>query len=381
MTSRQRAVGALESPDPRPRADRPGRQPDGHPQVRLPGVARAPGHSGRTGDHGRRAAVGPAVRSGARAVPRRYAVHRGRGGRRVSRAAIEQNRRDGRLWHDLRDEFGVGLVDARRPPLLHGHLPPSAGRGHASTTLRTTRSPRATIPAGSPGCGERALRIRNETPYAVVSGISGVVYEICWYMRGLERWLMDLLTRAGVLRGPAGPDAEVLARLVPAVLRRGGRPGRRDHDRRRPGRPERSAVPARRFTGRSSSRGTSGWSSTSARARAAKIWYHTCGSCVAVHPRPARQRHRHPQPRAGERQGHGPGGAEGRASATGWRSGAGRSTPSTCCPTASPRDGARARAPEPGGVEARRRLRLQQRPQHPGRRAAGEHRRPVRRGV
>jgi uroporphyrinogen decarboxylase len=27
----------------------------------------------------------------------------------------------------------------------------------------------------------------------VVSGISGVVYEICWYMRGLERWFMDML--------------------------------------------------------------------------------------------------------------------------------------------------------------------------------------------
>ena len=36
--------------------------------------------------------------------------------------------------------------------------------------------------------------LRKETPYAVVSGISGVVYEICWYLRGLEQWLMDLLT-------------------------------------------------------------------------------------------------------------------------------------------------------------------------------------------
>jgi uroporphyrinogen decarboxylase len=27
----------------------------------------------------------------------------------------------------------------------------------------------------------------------VVSGISGVVYEICWYMRGLEQWLTDML--------------------------------------------------------------------------------------------------------------------------------------------------------------------------------------------
>ena len=37
--------------------------------------------------------------------------------------------------------------------------------------------------------------LRNETPYAVVSGISGVVYETCWYLRGLERWFMDLVTQ------------------------------------------------------------------------------------------------------------------------------------------------------------------------------------------
>ena len=37
-------------------------------------------------------------------------------------------------------------------------------------------------------------RLRRETPYAVVSGIAGVVYETCWYLRGLERWLMDLVT-------------------------------------------------------------------------------------------------------------------------------------------------------------------------------------------
>ena len=43
------------------------------------------------------------------------------------------------------------------------------------------------------GLRERALKLRNETPYAVVSGISGVIYEICWYMRGLERWFIDML--------------------------------------------------------------------------------------------------------------------------------------------------------------------------------------------
>ena len=41
------------------------------------------------------------------AVPRGHPLHRRQGGRPVFRGGIEQNRRDGRLWHDLRDEFGV----------------------------------------------------------------------------------------------------------------------------------------------------------------------------------------------------------------------------------------------------------------------------------
>jgi len=55
--------------------------------------------------------------------------------------------------------------------------------------------PRGDDPARFAGLREQALRIRNETPYAVVSGISGVVYEICWYLRGLQQWLMDTMTQ------------------------------------------------------------------------------------------------------------------------------------------------------------------------------------------
>jgi uroporphyrinogen decarboxylase len=54
--------------------------------------------------------------------------------------------------------------------------------------------PKGDDPSRFAGLRERALRLRRETPYAVVSGISGVVYEICWYLRGLEQWFCDLLT-------------------------------------------------------------------------------------------------------------------------------------------------------------------------------------------
>jgi uroporphyrinogen decarboxylase len=43
------------------------------------------------------------------------------------------------------------------------------------------------------GVRAKAVAMRENTPYALSSGICGVTYEICWYMRGLERWFMDML--------------------------------------------------------------------------------------------------------------------------------------------------------------------------------------------
>jgi uroporphyrinogen decarboxylase len=42
------------------------------------------------------------------------------------------------------------------------------------------------------GVREQALRLWRETDYVICTGIGGVVYEFCWYLRGLERWFMDL---------------------------------------------------------------------------------------------------------------------------------------------------------------------------------------------
>jgi uroporphyrinogen decarboxylase len=53
--------------------------------------------------------------------------------------------------------------------------------------------PRGDDPGRFEGLRERALELRDHTPYAVISGISGVVYEICWYMRGLEQWFCDTI--------------------------------------------------------------------------------------------------------------------------------------------------------------------------------------------
>jgi len=108
------------------------------------------------------------------------------------KGGIVTRERDGRVWHDLTDEFGVTwsmpddapyFMDITRHPL-------------ANATIRDIRSypfPRGGDAGRFAGLRRRALALRNETPYAVVSGISGVVYEICWYMRGLEQWFTDML--------------------------------------------------------------------------------------------------------------------------------------------------------------------------------------------
>jgi uroporphyrinogen decarboxylase len=102
--------------------------------------------------------------------------------------------RDGKRWHDLTDEFGVRWSMPDDSPLYMDitHHPLAAA---TIDDLADYPWPRGGDPGRFAGLRERALQLRQETPYAVVSGISGVVYEICWYMRGLEQWFMDMLER------------------------------------------------------------------------------------------------------------------------------------------------------------------------------------------
>jgi uroporphyrinogen decarboxylase len=110
------------------------------------------------------------------------------------RGEIEKNVRDGRVWHDLVDEFGVrwSMPDDRPYYLDITHHP------LADATLRQAREypfPRGDDPGRFAGLRQRALELRRQTPYAVISGTAGVVYEICWYMRGLEQWFIDMVTQ------------------------------------------------------------------------------------------------------------------------------------------------------------------------------------------
>ena len=108
------------------------------------------------------------------------------------KGGIELNTRNGKKWYDLKDEFGVvwsmpyenGLyMDISHHPLANATI----------ADIAKYPFPDGKDKSRFTGVREEALRMRKETPYALSTGIGGVVYEICWYMRGLEQWFMDML--------------------------------------------------------------------------------------------------------------------------------------------------------------------------------------------
>lgn len=120
------------------------------------------------------------------------------GGAKSFKGGVVQNTREGRLWHDLTDEFGItwSMPDDHNNFFDISHSPLA---GLSLDEIRAYPFPKGDDPTRFEGLRERALQIKRETPYAVVSGISGVVYEICWYMRGLENMMMDMLIQPEVL--------------------------------------------------------------------------------------------------------------------------------------------------------------------------------------
>jgi len=105
---------------------------------------------------------------------------------------IEQNTRNGKLWHDLKDEFGVvwSMPDEQRLYMDISYHPLANA---TISDLDDFPFPNGGDPTRFTGVREQALQMRKETPYAISTGIGGVIYETCWYMRGLERWYMDMI--------------------------------------------------------------------------------------------------------------------------------------------------------------------------------------------
>jgi uroporphyrinogen decarboxylase len=110
------------------------------------------------------------------------------------KGGIVRERRDGKSWHDLTDEFGIRWsMPDDTPYYMDITLHPLANATLAEVSQHPW--PVGDDPTRFVGLRERALELKKQTPYAVVSGICGVVYEICWYMRGLEQWFCDLVTQ------------------------------------------------------------------------------------------------------------------------------------------------------------------------------------------
>jgi len=106
--------------------------------------------------------------------------------------AIELNERHGRRWHDLKDEFGVTwsmpddqmlYMDISNHPLADANV----------KDLDSYPFPDGGDRSRFTGVRDHALRLRRDTSFALSSGISGVTYEMCWYLRGMERWFADML--------------------------------------------------------------------------------------------------------------------------------------------------------------------------------------------
>ena len=123
----------------------------------------------------------------------RYIVAHGPAG---FEGGIEQNILKGRLWHQLKDEFGVvwSMPDDQQLYMDITHHPLKE-----ATIMDLADYP---FPDGGDatritGLRDKALDLHRNTPFALSTGIGGVVYETCWYLRGLERWFMDMIENPG----------------------------------------------------------------------------------------------------------------------------------------------------------------------------------------
>lgn len=112
-------------------------------------------------------------------------------------ATVVKRTREGRIWHDFTDEFGVTWSMPEDAP-LYFDISHSPLAGLSIDEIRQHPFPKGDDPARFEGLRDRVLTLRRETPYAVVSGISGVVYEYCWYLRGLENLFADMIERPEV---------------------------------------------------------------------------------------------------------------------------------------------------------------------------------------
>ena len=109
---------------------------------------------------------------------------------------IRVNERNGDFWHDLKDEFGVIWSMPDRQQLFMDISFHPLAEATRQDVLEYP-FPKGNDPGRFTGVRDRAMHLHENTGYAISTGIGGVVYEYCWYLRGLERWFMDMLEDPG----------------------------------------------------------------------------------------------------------------------------------------------------------------------------------------
>jgi len=195
---------------------------------------------------------------------------------------VRETRREGRVWHDLKDEFGVvwsmpedqGLyMDISYHPLAEAIV----------QDLEKYPFPKGNDPSRFEGIRDHAQALKRETACALASGICGVTYEICWYMRGLERWFLDMIenpafceallerTSAFWIDWMAGFLGEVGDLLDVVMI--GDDLGGQEGPLFSPSFYRSVVKPRQRAVVDAIKKGTK-----------AKVWYHTCGSCIDFLP-------------------------------------------------------------------------------------------------
>ena len=120
------------------------------------------------------------------------------GGAKSFKGEVVRRERNGRMWSDFTDEFGVTWSMPDDYP-YYFDISYSPLAGLSLKEIEGYPFPKGDDPSRFEGLRDRAQAIKIETPYAVISGISGVVYEICWYMRGLENLFMDMIEQPEIL--------------------------------------------------------------------------------------------------------------------------------------------------------------------------------------
>ena len=119
------------------------------------------------------------------------------GGAASFKGGVVKRERNGRVWNDFTDEFGITWSMPEEQP-YYFDISHSPLAGLTLQQIKDYPFPKGDDPSRFKGLRDRALAIKRETPYAVVSGISGVVYEFCWYLRGLENLFADMIEQPEV---------------------------------------------------------------------------------------------------------------------------------------------------------------------------------------